>query len=184
MKSYSQAPLPFQGQKRKFLKDFKSALSEFPSTATYIDLFGGSGFLSHTVKQHLPNAKVVYNDFDGYSVRLENVDKTNNIISDIRKIVKDLPDNQRIEDVYKNQILERINLEKGFVDCITISSSLLFSMNYVTEKEAFAKQTFYNNVKQTDYFVEGYLEGVHRVKKDYRDLFAEFRSQKKCSISA
>ena len=50
MRNYTQAPLPFQGQKRKFLKDFKSALTEFSPTATYVDLFGGSGFLSHTVK--------------------------------------------------------------------------------------------------------------------------------------
>lgn len=178
MKTFSQAPLPFQGQKRKFLKDFKSALDQFSPTATYVDLFGGSGFLSHTVKQHLPNAKVIYNDFDGYSHRLENVDKTNAVIADIRKITKDLPDTGRITGEYRDQILERINQEKGFVDCITISSSLLFSMNYVTEKEEFEKATFYNNVKQTNYVVEGYLDGVDRVKKDYRDLHAEFRNKK------
>lgn len=178
MKTFSQAPLPFQGQKRKFLKDFKSALNQFSSTATYVDLFGGSGFLSHTVKQHLPNAKVIYNDFDGYSYRLENVEKTNEIISDIREIVKDLPDTGRITGEYRDQIIQRINQEKGFVDCITLSSSLLFSMNYVTETHEFEKQTLYNNLKQTNYFVDGYLEGVHRVKKDYRDLFAEFRGQK------
>ena len=178
MKTFFQAPLPFQGQKRKFLKEFKTALSEFSPTATYVDLFGGSGFLSHTVKNHYPDATVVYNDFDGYSQRLSNVEKTNALIKDIRKITENLPDAGRIEDVYKNQILDRINQEKGFVDCITISSSLLFSMNYVTEKEDFAKQTFYNNVKQSDYNADGYLEGVNRVKKDYRDLFAEFRNKK------
>jgi adenine-specific DNA methylase len=80
MKTFHQAPLPFQGQKRKFLKEFKTALNEFSPTATYVDLFGGSGFLSHSIKQHYPNANVVYNDFDGYSHRLENVDKTNKII--------------------------------------------------------------------------------------------------------
>ena len=178
MKTFSQAPLPFQGQKRKFLKDFKSALDQFSSTATYVDLFGGSGFLSHTVKQHLPGAKVIYNDFDGYSHRLENVDKTNAIIADIREITKGLPDTGKVTGEYRDQILERINQEKGFVDCITISSSLLFSMNYVTEREEFAKSTFYNNVKQTDYVVDGYLDGVDRVKKDYRDLFAEYRNKK------
>ena len=178
MKTFSQAPLPFQGQKRKFLKDFKSALDQFSSTATYVDLFGGSGFLSHTVKQHLPGAKVIYNDFDGYSHRLENVDKTNAIIADIREITKGLPDTGKVTGEYRDQILERINKEKGFVDCITISSSLLFSMNYVTEREEFAKATFYNNVKQTDYVVDGYLDGVDRVKKDYRDLFAEYRNKK------
>ena len=178
MKTFSQAPLPFQGQKRKFLKDFKSALDQFSSNATYVDLFGGSGFLSHTVKQHLPDAKVIYNDFDGYSYRLDNVENTNAILHDIREITKDLPDTVKITDEYKKRIIDRINQEPGFVDCITISSSLLFSMNYVTEKEAFTKQTFYNNVKQTDYVVDGYLDGVDRVKMDYRDLFAEYRDKK------
>ena len=119
---------------------------------------------------------MIYNDYDGYSHRLENVDNTNAIINDIRKITKDLPDTKSITGEYRNQILERINKDKGFVDCITISSSLLFSMNYVTEKEAFEKQTFYKNVKQTNYIVEGYLDGVNRVKKDYRELFVEFRN--------
>ena len=178
MKTFSQAPLPFQGQKRKFLKDFKSALDQFSSNATYVDLFGGSGFLSHTVKQHLPDAKVIYNDFDGYSYRLDNVENTNAILHDIREITKDLPDTVKITDEYKKRIIDRINQEPGFVDCITISSSLLFSMNYVTEKETFTKQTFYNNVKQTDYVVDGYLDGVDRVKMDYRDLFAEYRDKK------
>ena len=178
MKTFSQAPLPFQGQKRKFLKGFKSALDQFSSNATYVDLFGGSGFLSHTVKQHLPGAKVIYNDFDGCSYRLDNVENTNAILHDIREITKDLPDTVKITDEYKKRIIDRINQEPGFVDCITISSSLLFSMNYVTEKEAFTKQTFYNNVKQTDYVVDGYLDGVDRVKMDYRDLFAEYRDKK------
>ncbi len=176
MRNYTQAPLPFQGQKRRFLKEFKEALNDFSPTATYVDLFGGSGFLSHTVKQHYPDAKVIYNDFDGYSYRLENVDKTNALISDFREILKDVPDAKRVTGEYRNQILERINKEPGFVDCITISSSLLFSMKYCTEKENFDKETFYNNVKQSNYNVEGYLDGVNRVKKDYRDLFAEYRN--------
>ena len=178
MKTFFFFFLPFKGQKRKFLKDFKSALDQFSSNATYVDLFGGSGFLSHTVKQHLPGAKVIYNDFDGYSYRLDNVENTNAILHDIREITKDLPDTVKITDEYKKRIIDRINQEPGFVDCITISSSLLFSMNYVTEKEEFTKQTFYNNVKQTDYVVDGYLDGVDRVKMDYRDLFAEYRDKK------
>lgn len=177
MRNYTQAPLPFQGQKRRFLKEFKAALNQFSPTATYVDLFGGSGLLSHTVKQHYPHAKVIYNDFDGYSARLENVDNTNAIIADLRKITADLPDSKRVPDDYKKQILDRINAEEGFVDCITISSSLLFSMKYVTEKENFAKETLYNNVKQSNYKVDGYLDGVDRVKKDYRELFNEYQGK-------
>ncbi len=59
MKIYNQAPLPFQGQKRRFLKDFKEALKGFPCDAIYVDLFGGSGLLSHTVKSVYPQSKAV-----------------------------------------------------------------------------------------------------------------------------
>ena len=59
-KNFTQAPLPFMGQKRRFLKQVKEVLSRCPNDATYVDLFGGSGLLSHTIKQYYHEAKVVY----------------------------------------------------------------------------------------------------------------------------
>jgi len=59
MKNYNQSPLPFQGQKRRFMADFKTALKEFKTAPLFIDLFGGSGLLSHWVKQQLPDATVI-----------------------------------------------------------------------------------------------------------------------------
>ena len=176
--NYVQAPLPFQGQKRRFLKPFRTALEGFPADAIYVDLFGGSGLLSHTVKQMFPDAKVIYNDFDGYSHRLENADKTNALLSDIRDICASEPRKERISDGLSNEIIGRISKEKGFIDWVTISSSLLFSMNYVTSFDQLKKEKFYNKVRLSPYTVEGYLEGVDRVKKDYRDLFAEYRKYK------
>ena len=79
-KIFTTAPLPFMGQKRKFLKQFKPALKNYSETATYVDLFGGSGLLSHTIKSVYPNAKVIYNDFDNYQERINNIDKTNQVI--------------------------------------------------------------------------------------------------------
>ena len=175
--NYVQAPLQFQGQKRRFLKPFKEALQEFPADATYVDLFGGSGLLSHTVKKMFPDAKVVYNDFDGYSHRLENVDKTNALLSDVRTICAKNPiRKERLSDELHSEIIGRISKEEGYIDWVTISSSLLFSMNYVSSFEQLKKEKFYNKVRLTDYKVEGYLDGVNRVKKDYRDLFAEYRN--------
>lgn len=131
--NYVQAPLPFQGQKRRFLKPFKEALNEFSSTATYVDLFGGSGLLSHTVKDYYPNAKVIYNDFDSYSHRIENVDKTNALLSDLRVITsKSENRKERLSDDLHTEIIARIEKERGFIDWVTLSSNLLFSMNYVT----------------------------------------------------
>lgn len=175
--NYVQAPLPFQGQKRRFLKPFKEALKEFPADATYVDLFGGSGLLSHTVKQYFPDAKVIYNDFDNYSHRLENVDKTNALLSDIREIcAKSETRKERLSDELHTEIIGRISKEEGFIDWVTVSSSLLFSMNYVTSFEQLKKEKFYNKVRLSDYKADGYLDGVDRVRKDYKDLFAEYKN--------
>lgn len=87
MKNYSQSPLPFQGQKRKFIKHFKEALKAFPDKATYVDLFGGSGLLSHTIKQEKPSAHVIWNDYDNFAHRLECIPVTNEILAKLRPIV-------------------------------------------------------------------------------------------------
>lgn len=46
-KQYNSAPLPFQGQKRMFAKEFIKVLQQFPDGTVFVDLFGGSGLLSH-----------------------------------------------------------------------------------------------------------------------------------------
>ena len=65
-KQYLSAPLPFQGQKRMFAKEYIKVLRQFPDGTTFVDLFGGSGLLSHIAKCQKPKSTVVYNDFDGY----------------------------------------------------------------------------------------------------------------------
>ena len=175
--NYVQAPLPFQGQKRRFLKPFKTALNEFSPTAIYIDLFGGSGLLSHTVKSYYPDATVIYNDFDNYSERIANVGKTNALLTDIRTICARQPARkERLDENIRLEIIARIEAEKGFIDWVTISSSVLFSMNYVTSLEQLKKEKFYNKVRLSDYKADGYLDGVNIVRKDYRKLFEEYKS--------
>ena len=44
------APLPFVGQKRMFAKEFIKVLEQFPEDTVFVDLFGGSGLLSHITK--------------------------------------------------------------------------------------------------------------------------------------
>jgi adenine-specific DNA methylase len=44
---YLSAPLPFVGQKRMFAQKFKEVLKEYPDNSVFVDLFGGSGLLSH-----------------------------------------------------------------------------------------------------------------------------------------
>lgn len=176
-KIFTTAPLPFMGQKRKFLKQFKPALLGFSPTATYVDLFGGSGLLSHTVKAIYPGAKVVYNDFDNYRERLENIDKTNQLISDLKFILKDYPKDKRIEGVVRDHVIDRIRTEEsnGYVDYITLSSSVLFSMKYALSFEKMEKETLYNCVRQSGYDATGYLDGLEVVSLCYKELFAKYK---------
>lgn len=64
MKNYTSAPLPFMGQKKRFIREFRKALREFDHATVFVDLFGGSGLLSHVTKRERPDARVIYNDFD------------------------------------------------------------------------------------------------------------------------
>lgn len=84
---YTSAPLPFMGQKRRFIGEFRKALSRFPDAATFVDLFGGSGLLSHVAKRERPDARVIYNDFDDFHLRLENIPRTNALLARIRNSV-------------------------------------------------------------------------------------------------
>ena len=83
---YTSAPLPFQGQKRMFVREFARVLEEaFRGRTLFVDLFGGSGLLSRTIKDTLPDALVIYNDFDNYADRLAHIPQTNAILADIRR---------------------------------------------------------------------------------------------------
>lgn len=177
-KNFNQAPLPFMGQKRRFIKEFKGALTYFSNASIFVDLFGGSGLLSHNAKSVRPDATVVYNDYDDYHKRINSIPCTNILISDIRNIVADLPREKRIEEPYRSVILDRIKSEDqaGYVDYITLSSSLLFSMNYVSTFKELSKQTFYNAIKQNDYDAAGYLDGIDIAKMDYKELFDKWKN--------
>ncbi len=171
-KNFNQAPLPFQGQKRKWKKVYqKTLLEQFADKTIFVDLFGGSGLLSYFTKQVLPNARVIYNDFDNYSERLENVDKTNTILEKVRVILKDYPKEKRIVEPFRSQIIDLLKKEKGFVDYITLSSSLMFSMNYATKIEDFEKDALYSSVRQSNYVVDDYLNGLEIVNIGYKELY-------------
>ncbi len=178
-KNFNQSPLPFQGQKRRFQASFKEALKEFKGAMVFIDLFGGSGLLSNWAKQVYPEATVVYNDFDGYHLRIDNIERTNALLAEFRAILKDAPVDKVIGKEAKAAILKAVKKEEkrsGYVDYITISSSLLFSMNYATNYDDLAKQTMYNVVRLNDYQpAPDYLYGIDVVKMDYRQLFDRWK---------
>ena len=134
-KQYLSAPLPFQGQKRMFAKEYIKILQQFPDGTTFVDLFGGSGLLSHIAKCQKPHSKVVYNDFDGYRLRLEHIPQTNNLLARLRGVVS-VPRHKAILGKERELVLSLVREHEhlyGYVDYITLSSSLMFSMKYATE---------------------------------------------------
>lgn len=178
---YLSAPLPFVGQKRMFAREFMKVLDQFPDDATFVDLFGGSGLLSHITKRCKPNATVVYNDFDNYRRRLENIPRTNHLIADIRAIVGDaVPRHKAITGDLRERIFKRIQQEErdtGYVDFITLSSSIMFSMKYKLSIPELKREALYNNIRKTDYpKCLDYLEGLEITSQDYREVFEEYKN--------
>lgn len=177
-KKYSSAPLPFVGQKRKFAGAFRKVLRQYPDNTVFVDLFGGSGLLSYIAKSEKPSAVVVYNDFDNFRRRLENIPRTNALLHDLRTMTLDYPRHKLLPETVHEAIIERISKEEasGFVDYITISSSLLFSMKYCKNLDELRKESFYNNVRKADYpQCLDYLNGIEVVSCDYRELFKHYK---------
>lgn len=174
---YNQAPLSFVGQKRMFAAQFIKILPQFEDKTVFVDLFGGSGFLSHIAKRERQDATVVYNDFDNYRERLANIPRTNKLLADLREIIGDHDDKARITGATRDAIIERIEREdnEGFVDYITLSASILFSAKSATSLEEFKKQGLYNRIRLSDYTADGYLDGIEIVACDYKELFAKYK---------
>ena len=179
-KLYLSAPLPFVGQKRMFAKEFIKVLEQFPENAVFVDLFGGSGLLAHIAKNQKPNAKVVYNDFDNYRYRLDAIPHTNALLADLRQYAEGIARHKAIEGEARERIFERLEQEQrtnGYIDFITISSSLLFSMKYVSSIEEMRKETLYNNIRKSNYQpCPDYLQGIEVVSCDYKELFEQYKN--------
>jgi site-specific DNA-adenine methylase len=175
MKMYSTAPLPFQGQKRRHVKEFSKIIKQI-NPPLVIDLFGGSGLLSHVAKRMCPKARVIYNDYDNYCERLAHVKQTNEQLRHLRNLLQGCPRGSRITGKLCETILQYLKKEnqRGYVDWITLSASLRFSMNYANNFAEFQKGSMYNCVRRDDYVVDGYLDGLEIVRKDYRDLCGEY----------
>lgn len=180
-KVYKSAPLPFQGQKRRFLNDLRDVLTRFDDIDTVVDLFGGSGLLAHTVKRARPELRVIYNDYDNYCERLANISRTNDLLGKIRLLTNDAPQDKRMPDSLRNEILALIEdcSLNGFVDYLTLGTSLLFSGQWAKSFKELSSEVFYNRVKQTDYNAVGYLDGLQIEHKDYKELFNEYKGNKR-----
>lgn len=177
---YLSASLPFVGQKRMFAKHFIEVIKQYPAGTVFVDLFGGSGLLSHITKHIHPASRVIYNDFDNYRRRIEEIPRTNALLDRIRPIASRFPRHKPVTGEAREEIfrlLEQEERETGYLDFITLSSSLMFSMKYKMSIPEMRRETLYNNVRKTGYAeCPDYLAGLEIESCDYRELFERFRN--------
>lgn len=187
-KQFKQAPLPFVGQKRMFLKHFEKVLNENITDDgngwIIIDVFGGSGLLAHTAKRIKPKAHVIYNDFDNYSERLKHIDDTNRLKKEILNIVDGkVPKKKLINRQLTQNIINTINEFNGYKDLNSIASWLLFSGGQVATFDDLYNKSFYNCIRMINYPVaNGYLDDIEIISQSSHSLLPEFQNNKKALL--
>lgn len=172
---YKKAPLPFNGQKRYMLSHFIKSLEGLDPLTPIYDIFGGSGLLANACLE-VGFVDVTYNDYNGYANRIKTIKTTNGILKDIDPLLCKYGKNERISVKDKEQILDIIRAydiaEK--VDCITLSSRLLFSSHYSDNVNDLAGEIFYaRDAKAKSYRADNYLDGARITTTDYRPLIRE-----------
>lgn len=184
MAHFKQAPLPFIGQKRMFLKHFAKVLNDNilndGAGWTIVDAFGGSGLLSHVAKHLKPSARVIYNDFDGDAERLQHIDE----INQLRRILADLlagqPRQKRLEPVIRRKVIDAIEAFNGYKDPHILCAWLLFSGQQVRSVDELYRHGFYNCIRQSDYDnADGYLDGIEVVNISFYQLLPKFQHDNK-----
>ncbi|OOF50254.1 hypothetical protein BKK54_06295 [Rodentibacter genomosp. 1] len=184
-KLFKQAPLPFVGQKRMFLKHVEQILNENISDDgegwTIIDTFGGSGLLSHTAKCLKPKARVIYNDFDGYAERLAHIDDINALRAQLFDTVDNVtPKNKRMPKEVKAECIKIIQDFEGYKDLNSLSSWLLFSGNQVSTLDELFSKDFWHSIRQSDYpKADGYLDGVEVIRESFHTLLPKYSDNPK-----
>ncbi|OOF83464.1 hypothetical protein BKG93_09925 [Rodentibacter ratti] len=184
-KNFKQAPLPFVGQKRQFLKHFEQVLNDnIPGNGEgwiIIDAFGGSGLLSHTAKQLKPEARVIYNDFDGYAERLAHIDDINALRTQLYAAVGNATQkNKRMTKECKAECVRIIQEFDGYKDLNSLASWLLFSGNQVSTLDELFSKDFWHCIRQSDYpQANGYLKDVEIIKESFHTLLPRYSDNPK-----
>lgn len=176
MNRFYKAPLPFRGQKRNWIRKIKEL--DLFNNKIVIDLFGGSGLLSHNIAEHHAPKQVLWNDFDNYQSRLEMIEETELLRQKIRQYHDG---SRRASKEVKERVITLLQEHKekyGRLDYITCSSWLLFASKYRLTFEELIKETFYIRKMATPLNADGYLKNVTRVKADFREIIKQYAHQK------
>ena len=176
MKLLHKAPLPFLGQKRNWIRYlpellqgnlFDKGFSDYKN-GIFVDMFGGSGLLSHNIKQIFPNAEVIYNDFDNFTDYLTN--ESADILKSVGKLLEpyfkkyklqektNANDTKEIRKIYffvKNKYKERLYLR-------AVHSSLWF------------RASINNPTPQIENRTNHYINSKELLNKNYKKEFSKY----------
>lgn len=181
-KPYSKAPLPFIGQKRNFIKTFRQVITDHivgdGTGWTVVDVFGGSGLLAHNAKRLLPNATVIYNDWDGYAERLQNIDDTERLRQILFNQLQSIPRQKALTADQKQAVIDILDDFDGYIDVQSVATWLLFSGKQVRTLEELYQNTFYNTVRVSSFEPPtGYLDGLTITCESYTKLMARYKDK-------
>ena len=178
---FKRPPLQFIGNKFRFREQFVEQVSQFKNPEyIFIDLFGGSGYLSHVTKHVHPNNQVIYNDFDGYKNRVEQVEKTDKIIEELK--AKFEANGVGYSDKASKELSDEIALmlktkeENGeYVDWRTLSSQLCFTTSISANYEQMKGKYLYNKLRKRSIVTTDYFKGLTIVKDNWRNIYDKYK---------
>lgn len=180
---FDKAPLPFLGQKRLFVSLFTKIIKSLclKQDVIFVDLFGGSGLLSNNVKAVYQNNMVIWNDYDNYQNRLNNIELTNKILNEIKQSIGKYKKEEKINNDDKEKIKNILSKyvkehSEDKIDFITISTNLRFSGRYHHNLDDLMKECFYYRMCN-EYISINYLKGVDRVSKDFKLLLNDYENK-------
>ena len=199
MKLLNKAPLPFLGQKRNWIRYlpellqgnlFDKGFSDYKN-GIFVDMFGGSGLLSHNIKQIFPNAEVIYNDFDGYSNYL--TDESADILKSVGKLFEpyfkkykrsektNANDTKEIREIYyfvKNKYKEKLYLT-SLHSCLWFGASAGGNIKKIENETSHyinSKGLLNRNYKKE---FSNYLTGLNVIKGvDFKELIQQYKDNK------
>ena len=178
---FKRPPLQFVGNKYRSRDMFIEQLEKFKNEDyIFIDLFGGSGYLSHITKKVHPENLVIYNDYDGYKDRVEKVQMTDTIISEIKgkfdaagvtygqKASRELSD--------EIALMLKAKEERGeYVDWMTLSSQLCYTNWICKSYDTMKGHHLHNKLHTRDIKTEGYFDGLNIVKDEWINIWNKYR---------
>lgn len=123
---FTKPPLPFIGNKSKIRKELLEILNQIDNkndTIVFVDLFGGSLFISHLLHTLFPKCKIITNDYDNYVDRLNHIHETNMILQKLKDEIN-IKINEKIPDDKREFVRETLS-KAEYLDWNTLSAKLL-----------------------------------------------------------